>query len=374
MEPIDQLRISLADDELASLLAVTGLTPTELSPVLELGGLPGSMEPACRTELVTAGMLQPDRPALTQLGHDVLSKLLRPQTRIGITAGTADWLATTVSVAAGDLTDHEALVSIGRDDEGWAIGWPQPAGELVGMLQDHFTGPALSSPMPFEHRLSANAYLALWGVLDHMLATQLQATLDRVPPLGFGIRADDIWSQLVEGRTSGNLAWQVTVTRVLFPELKLDLDQAEMEVGLKGLLEQGLLFLDDDGGYLPAESLLALVEGLVPVFRFGSARTDRFVERDIIATTQVAIRAGLGAIILEEMIGDVVLVRSVGSLELEDLILNFRFPEEAADPADASVSPEVGGTPFCAQCGTRARPDATFCVSCGARVATVGES
>ncbi len=216
----DAIQISVTDDELAALLSVVGLSPNQLSPVLELAEQAGEMGNDCRSELIRAGVFEADRAALTQDGYDLLARLVRPQTRIGICAGTTDWMATTISVAAGDLLGHEPMLSIGRDDDGWAIGWPQPAAELVAMLQDHFTGPVLSSPVPFAHTLPVKAYVALLAVFDHLLANQLQGTLDRLPVQAEPFGAQEVWHQVVEGRTGSNLAWQVTVTPCSLPGIE----------------------------------------------------------------------------------------------------------------------------------------------------------
>jgi hypothetical protein len=226
------------------------------------------------------------------------------------------------------------------------------------MLQDHFTGPVLTSPVPFDQLLLPNAYVAFLGVLDHLLAGQLQSTLDRLPMVAVPFGAEDIWNQVVEGRTGANLAWQVTTTALLFPEFNVNIDQSELEIGFQALVDASLLFVDDEGGCLPSESLLAIAEGLIPVFRFGAARVDRLVQPDVVETTHVAIRAGLGTIMMEELDKRGLRVRSVGAVELEDFILNFRFPE----------SPVSSGPPsplFCSQCGTPLKPDSAFCVKCG---------
>jgi hypothetical protein len=221
--------------------------------------------------------------------------------------------------------------------------------------------------VPFEHKLPVKAYVALLAVFDHLLANQLQGTLDRLPVQAEPFGAQEVWHQVVEGRTGSNLAWQVTVTRVLFPELNLDLDQSDVDIGLDDLLRRGLLFADDDENFLPSEALLAVAEGLIPVFRFGAARVDRLVKPDVVETTHLAIRAGLGTIMLEEVADNGVFLRSVGSMHLEDLILNFRFPEPT-EPITSGPAASVSAPGFCSQCGTALKPDAAFCVSCGHQV------
>jgi hypothetical protein len=77
----------------------------------------------------------------------------------------------------------------------------------------------------------------------------------------------------------------------------------------------------------------------------------------------------LGAIMLEEIGEDGVLIRSVTSVQLEDLILNFRFPDPTGALPSAPDFP-VSEPAFCSQCGAALKPGAAFCAGCGHPIAS----
>lgn len=367
MEAVQSLRIPLDDAALAALVDAAGVPVGPLSPARDLGERAQESSVSAHDQLLAAGLLQPDGSGVSDVALELLARIVAPQVRIGAAAGTPDWYASTISLGARDVSVDEPLVSMVRDEEGWLIGWPQSVGELIDMFQDHFDGPPVGAEVPLDVVVSPREHAALLGILDHLLHRRLQAILDRESAGDVSFGPEDIWQQLVEGRTSAHLAWQVAVGAVLFPDAELGLGADEVERALSGLAEHELVADTEDGRFVPTSIMLDLVERLIPVARFASVRIDRLRGTSIVATTHVGVRAGLGAILLDEPDGSGGMrVRSVSSLELEDLLLNVWYQERAEAPGTEPA--RRAGPGSCHVCGASVRPGAAYCTACGSAI------
>jgi hypothetical protein len=363
------LRASLSDAELAALLEALAVPPNEISPVGDLLSSPGDVSVEVRTALIENGWFSESGISqFTRKGRDALTKLARPQTRLSILIGNDRWFATTSAVAAGDLTMSEDLLSIARDGGVWHLSYPQPATQLVDILQEHFDLALVQDPLTFDLLLSRPEYAAFLALLDHRIESRLRAALDREYWVDESVSIDEAALLLAEGRTSENLNWMITVTTGLFPELDLGSGPEAMASGFAGLEEKGLVGRDEEGRYLPGETMHALSESLLPVIAFAGMQVERMESPGRLRLSQVAVRHGFGAILLEELVPEGVLVRSISSTDLAHVLLNFRFPESPVSQPGESVLVAPPGPSFCSQCGTPLTSGSAFCVRCGHRV------
>jgi hypothetical protein len=360
------LRAALTDRELVALVRAVGLEPGPLSPVadaLAAGGAGGDLSADVRAALLESGWLQAEPGGPSHLGRIALTCLARPQTRIGVVIGSSTWVASTISVAAGDLSTTEPMLSMGRGEGEWFLMYPQPQTQLVTMLQDHFDLPLVPVAPAFEASLSAPEYAALMAVFDRRLSATLGAALDRGYDVDDAITPAEAVQLLAEGRTSSNLAWHAALTTLLQERVDLRHDETSLAAAFTGLERRGLVGRLEDGRFLPTGALLALVDQLVPLMRFAGVRVDHQLDTATVETTQIVVRHGTGAILFEEVLPNGhVLVRSVSSTELADLLLGVRF-RGGVRPAPAS---------FCGRCGARLQVGDRFCATCGTPTANPG--
>ena len=188
------------------------------------------------------------------------------------------------------------------------------------------------------------------------------------------ISIDEAVLLLAEGRTSENLNWMITVTTGLFPELDLGSGLEAMTSGFAGLVERGLVGRDEEGRYLPGETIHALSESLLPVIAFAGVQVERMEAPGRVQLSQLAVRHGFETILLEELVPEGILVRSITSTDLAHVILNFRFPESSVSQPSEPVEVAPSVPSFCSQCGASIETEAAFCVRCGHRLRAEGTS
>lgn len=351
------LRATLTDGEMHGLVRAAGLEPGLLSPLHDVADPGGDVSAAARAALLDSGWLHEQPPGFTDDGRAAITCLARPQTRLSVVLGTGDWIAGTIALAAGDLSTNEPLLSVARDEGEWYLVYPQPQTEPSALLQDHFDLAAIRTPVRFEATLTAAEYAALMCMFDHRLETTLQAALDRDDTVDDALSIAAASALLGEGRTSSNLNWQVTVSGALHDDVDLDVDETTLAAVFAELERRGLTTRLEDGRYYPDADLMALLDSLVPVARYAAVAVDRLTAPGTVESTRVVVRQGPSAILFDEVLADgQILVRSVSSLELADLLLNVRFAGGMRPPARR----------FCGRCGAAIQPAESVCTACGA--------
>ena len=163
---------------------------------------------------------------------------------------------------------------------------------------------------------------------------------------------------LLHQRSSARVApaaicnWQVTVSGALHDDVDLDVDESTLASAFAELERRGLTTRLEDGRYYPNADLMALQDSLVPVARFAAIGADRLTAPGTVESTRVVVRHGPSAILFEEVLANgQILVRSVTSLELADLLLNVRFARGVRPPAPR----------FCGRCGAAVQPADRTC-------------
>ena len=351
------LRAALTDGEIHGLVRAAGIEPGLLSPLQDLADPGGDVTATARAALIDSGWLRQQPPGLTDAGRAAVTCLARPQTRLTILLGTGDWIGHSIALAAGDLSTAEPLLSVARGEGEWYLVYPQPQTEPVALLHDHFDLAVIPTAERFEVTLTVAEYAALMCLLDHRLETTLQATLDRDYAADDALSIAAASALLREGRTSSNLNWQVTVSAALHDDIDLDVDESTLASAFAELERRGLTTRLEDGRYHPNADLMALQDSLVPVARFAAVGADRLTAPGTVESTRVVVRHGPTAILFEEVLADGrVLMRSVTSLELADLLLNVRFTRGVRPPAPR----------FCGRCGAAVQPTDRTCTACGA--------
>lgn len=368
--------VDLSLGEALGLLRAGGAQPVVPSPLAidTLAALDPC--PETRQALVTAGWLGDDAGATpTALGRSVLALLAAPARRTDIVLGTGSWWFTW-SGLSGEQRDSPILAVTHPSDGRLSLSYPHPPRTAVDLLTTHLAVGRIVDPPQFDGELSDAAFVTWLGLLDDLLDTHLRATLDRTPVIRNGPTTDDVASVLAEGRSSAQLAWQVPVTRLVWPDLGLVVEHQDLEGGLAELARHGLLAPTEHGVHALSELGHTIVDALVPVARWAGITITTPAGQPggrSLAVERIGVRRGIGITLVEQrpLKGGRTTVRTVGDVDLELLLATLGDVTAGGPPTPMPVTHPAA---FCSGCGTKLHDSAQFCHACGRPVSRAGEA
>jgi hypothetical protein len=359
--------VELSPGEALGLLRAGGAQPLAPSPLAIDTLTPLDLDVATRQALVEAGWLGDDTGATpTAIGRAVLALLAAPARRTDIVLGTGSWWFTWSGLAAEQR--QSPILTVTHLNEGrFSLAYPLPPHSAADLLATHLRVGHITDPVRFDAELSDAAFVAWLGVLDDLLDAQLRATLDRTPVTRVGPATDDLLAVLAEGRSSAHLAWQVPVTRLLWPELELAVGRDLVERGLVELSRHGLLIAGDRDGHQISDVGHTIADALVPVARWAGITVATRPSQPVgpgLTIERIGVRRGMGVNLVEQrpLAGGRTAIRTAGDVDLELLLATLGDVTAGGSPAALPVTDHAA---FCSGCGTKLHDSAQFCHACG---------
>ncbi len=359
--------ITLTGAQLRGLLALSGLSPGEGSPLasLDIAGVLDGLTTEDWQTLRGMGWIDGGEPArLTGTAQSALEALCRPNAVASALLGTRETAMTAAMYAARGV-DEDALVSFlaDPDEDAYIIGPGQSPSTLVDAVAAQVFAEPLGEAILFNAALPPVAFVTMLGILEWRLHTQLQAMLDREPAPVPALTAQAIWEVLAEGRMANDLAWPVALFTYLLPFLDFELDEGAIQSALAGLETEGLVSRAEDGRYTVSSSLLDLADALLPVVSYAALHVDVQDQTGAVNGTHLAFLRGGAALLMVQPVVDEngERVMALDSLEAErfaEIIFELGLPGRLTGLG----LPELR---ICPTCGAETRPGLAFCTQCG---------
>jgi len=363
----DLTPVVLDRGDLAALIQLTGIAPAMCSPLL---GIIAKAEPSAesrvREQTANTGWLSDDSTGgLTDEALAVMASLLRPAISGRAVLGTRREIGVLGLYAAYPAGPYVAL----SEAEGRYLITP---GRAFGDLSNAVTEQVLLGPMEvsmsFGAEFDPGEFAVLSAMLDWRTRTLLQATLDRDPSPDVQFNAREAWEMLVEGASSDDPAWAVTLFKSLVPQVEFNISEDKVEAALGRLSEAGLVNAAGEPGWRFSELLEGLAEALQPFGAYAAVHLEAWDGDEPIEASHLAFVRGPFTLVVIRPMADgglrTVTVDAITDIELADLL------------TDLAVAPSVVGAgpakPVCPHCGAQVEGDQKFCATCGEGLGAVG--
>ena len=354
--------------DLAVFIQLTGIAPAMCSPLL---GIVAETEPAVesrvREQTATTGWLSDD-PAggLTDQALAVMASLLRPAISGRAVLGTRREIGVLGLYGADPAGPYVALSEALGDGE-YLITPDRVFGDISNAVTEQVLLGPMEVSMSFGAEFDPGEFALLAALLDWRTRTLLQATLDRNPSPDVRFSAREAWEMLVEGVSSDDPAWAVTLFRTLVPQVDFTIAEDEVESALRRLAESGLVTAAGERGWRFSELLESLAESLQPFGAFAAVHLEAWDGDEPLEASHLAFVRGPFALVVMRPLSDNgqrgVTVDAVSDIELADLL------------TDLAVTPSVAGAgsaeSMCSHCGAQVEGDQKFCAKCGEALGAV---
>ena len=358
----DLTPVVLDRGDLAALIQLTGIAPNMCSPLL---GIVAEAEPASKSRVqeqtANTGWLRGD-PAggLTDEALAVMASLLRPVISGRAVLGTRREIGVLGLYAADPAGPYVALSEALGGSE-YLITPDRVFSDISNAVTEQVLLGPMEVSMSFRAEFDPGEFAVLCAVLDWRTRTLLQATLDRNPSPVVRFSARETWEMLVEGASSDDPAWAVTLFQSLVPQVDFAPTEGEVESALRRLAESALVTAAGERGWGFSELLESLAESLQPFGAYAAVHLETWDgDEPIEAAHLVFVRGPFALVVMRPLSDDgqrSVTVDAISDIELADLLM------------DLAVTPSVVGAgaakPACPSCGAQVEGDQKFCATCG---------
>ena len=365
----DPTPVVLDRGDLSTLIQLTGIAPAMCSPLL---GIVAEAEPAddsrVREQIATTGWLS-DGPesGLTDEALAAVVSLLRPAISGRAVLGTRQEIGVLGLYAANPAGPYVALSEALGTGE-YLITPGRAFSDLSNAVTEQVLLGPMEASMSFGAEFDAGEFAVLSAVLDWRTRTLLQATLDRDPSPDVQFTAREAWEMLVEGASSDDPAWAVTLFMSLVPQVEINISEDKVEAALGRLSEAGLVSAAGERGWRFSELLESLAESLQPFGSYAAVHLEAWDGDEPIEASHLAfVRGPFALVVIRPMTEGglhTVTVDAITDIELADLL------------TDLAATPSVAGTataaPVCPHCGAQVERDQKFCAKCGEDLGNVG--
>lgn len=359
----DLAPVFLDRGDVATLIQLSGVDPAMCSPLLEvIAAAEPVEESAVRQKLQSVGWLTGDTPAgLSEEARAAMTSLLRPTISGRAVLGTRRTFGVLGLYAADPGEEYVALSESG---DGYLITPDRTFGDLSTAVTGQVLLGPLEISMDFGAEFDPEGFAALAAILDCRTRMLLQATLDRNPYPDVRFDAREAWEMLVEGTSSDDPAWGVSLFRSLVPQVDFDLSEELVAAALVRLAESGHVTAAGEGGWRFSELLESFADAVQPFGSYAGVHLEAWNGDEPIEAAHLAIvRGPFALVVMRPMIDGgrrTVAVDAITDIELADLLTELAVTPIAADAGTAGSA--------CPSCGGQVGDGQSYCAACGANL------